>query len=72
MEIQTNTFIPRQEATVQFKAMDDKLNTAIKPLNDYITAQQGQQKGTDKTWALIVTIATVGLGIMGFIVYKLP
>jgi len=53
------------------KGVVEKFETALSPLRDYITAQQGQQKGADKTWALVVTIILVGIGLMTFIGIKL-
>ena len=40
----------------------------IKPLADYITAQQGQAKGSDITMAKIVTTISVVGAILGIIV----
>jgi hypothetical protein len=71
MEIQTNTFLPRAEANISFRAAEDKFAAALKPLSEYITAQQGQSKGADKTWAVVVSIIMVGIAIIGFIGFKL-
>lgn len=58
--------MPRAEAEQRFNSLTEKLSE----LNTYRSTTEGQDKGKDKTWAVIITIIGVGIAIIGFLGLK--
>lgn len=55
-------YLSRDEYTSQHQALTDKLETSIKPLADFVTAQQGRQQGIQlSVGALLGSVTLVGI-----------
>lgn len=70
LQDQTRTFIPRQEAEIRFKAMDDQFNALASRVNHVSEKQiqgSGKMEGAQALWAALAAVVVIGLAIGGFV-----
>lgn len=57
---QANTFLPRKEYDVQHQALADN----VRDLTDRFNKSEGKSSGVGATWAIVVTIITIGIALV--------
>ncbi len=58
------TYLSRDEYLIQHQALEDKLDTALKPLTSFVTTQQGRAMGVSSTQAFLFAVVTLVIALV--------
>ena len=61
------TYINREEYSIQFLSLSDKVEASLKPLQDFMASQQGQRTGSLDARSLMLGVLIVLAGLIGAI-----
>jgi hypothetical protein len=66
MDAQYKEMVPRPEAVAKFDGLNDKIEEVKKILSE----TKGRTAGVNATWALVITLAIIAIGVIGLILKK--
>ena len=53
----------------EITSMQDKYDSVLKPMLEFVAAKQGSEKGVDKTLYYLIALIGIGIGVISMIFY---